>query len=181
MNIEEIWLEYRSAIKRFLHSKVSNEMDVEDLLQEILIKTYSNLHTIKDQKSIKSWLFQIANHVIIDFYRKKDRHYQLTAEELWLLDEHDEVKYELSNFIAPFIRALPKEHAELLEAIDLQGKSQKVYAEELGISYSTLKSRVQKSRHLLRGIFDDCCHFKIDKNGSIYDYSPKSDQCGDCN
>ena len=67
MNIEEIWQEYRAAIKRFLHSKVSNEADVEDLLQEILIKTYSNLHTVKEQASIKAWLFQIANHVIIDF------------------------------------------------------------------------------------------------------------------
>jgi len=180
MNIEEIWLEYRSTIKRFLHSKVSNEMDVEDLHQEILIKTYANLHTIKDQNSIKSWLFQIANHSIIDFYRRKDRHHELTADELWLLDEHDEVKDELSNFVAPFIHALPSEHAKLLDAIDLQGKPQKAYAKELGITYSTLKSRVQKSRRLLKGIFDDCCHFKMDKNGSIYDYTPKSDQCGDC-
>jgi len=68
MNIEKIWLEYKTALQRFLHSKVSNEADVDDLLQEILIKTYSNLSTVKDQTSIKAWLFQIANHTIIDFY-----------------------------------------------------------------------------------------------------------------
>ena len=180
MNIEEIWQEYRSALKRFLHSKVSNEMDVEDLLQDILIKTYSNLHTVKDHKSIKSWLFQIANHVIIDFYRKKGRNQELSPAELWMIDKPDEVKDELSDCVAPFIQGLPKEHSELLSAIDLQGKSQKEYAVELGISYSTLKSRVQKSRTLLKKVFDDCCHFKIDKNGSIYDYSQKSEQCGNC-
>jgi len=43
------------------------------------------------------------------------------------------------------------------------------------VSYSTLKSRVQKSRSLLKKVFDDCCHFNIDKNGSIYDYELKSE------
>ena len=44
MKIEEIWLAYRAALKRFIHAKVSNEADVDDLLQEILIKTHNNIH-----------------------------------------------------------------------------------------------------------------------------------------
>lgn len=178
MNIEDVWQEYRVAIKRFLHSKISNESDVEDLLQEILIKTYKNLDNVKKQKSIKAWLFQVANNAIIDFYRKKGRQQELSAEELWLLDKHDDLKHELSDCVAPFIQALPREHSQLLEAIDIQGKSQKDYAEELGISYSTLKSRVQKSRSLLEDVFDDCCHFKLDKQGNIYDYCRKVDSYG---
>jgi len=47
MNIEIIWQKYRSSLLRFLSSKVSNPSDVEDLLQNILIKTHENLGSIK--------------------------------------------------------------------------------------------------------------------------------------
>ena len=165
------------------HYKVANESDVEDLLQDILIKTYKNLPRVKDQSSIKSWLFQIANNTIIDFYRKKGREQTLTAEELELMDDGSEgntAKDALVDCVVPFIEALPKDQAELLRAIDIDGQSQKEYAEKLGVSYSTLKSRVQKSRSELKAVFDHCCDFQIDRFGSIYDYNRKNDGCGNC-
>jgi len=180
MNIEDIWLEYRAALKRFLHAKISNEADVEDLLQDILIKTYNNLNAVKSQKSVKSWLFQIANNTIIDYYRKKGRAQARDIDDSLSLEEHQEKKVDLSNCISPFINALPDEHANLLTAIEINNQSQKQYAEQLGVSYSTLKSRVQKSRGLLKQIFDDCCHFKIDKLGNVYDYDHKTKKYDSC-
>ena len=180
MNIEDIWLEYRAALQRFLHAKVSNEADVEDLLQDILIKTYNNLAAVKSQKSVKSWLFQIANNTIIDYYRKKGRAQASNIENPLSFEEQQEKKVDLSNCISPFINALPNEHASLLTAIDINNQSQKQYAEQLGVSYSTLKSRVQKSRSLLKQVFDDCCHFKIDKLGNVYDYDVKTKKYDSC-
>ncbi|WP_246058408.1 sigma factor-like helix-turn-helix DNA-binding protein [Litorilituus lipolyticus] len=80
----------------------------------------------------------------------------------------------------PFISALPEEHADLLTAIDVHGESQKDYANKQGVSYSTLKSRVQKSRELLKGIYEDCCHFSVDKQGNVIDYQPKNGKCDGC-
>lgn len=173
MNIEKIWSEYRVALKRFLHSKVSNEADVEDLLQDILIKTYNNLGAVKTQKSIKAWLFQIANNTIIDYYRKRARAQAASLGDVLPHEEIKENNIDLSNCISPFIHALPEEHTNLLTAIDLNNQSQKQYAEQIGVSYSTLKSRVQKSRGLLKQVFDDCCHFKIDSRGNVYAYDVK--------
>jgi RNA polymerase sigma-70 factor (ECF subfamily) len=183
MKVEEIWLEYRSALKRFLHAKVANEADVEDLLQEILIKTYNNLDSVNTQKNVKSWLFQIARNTIIDHYRKNARVQDAAmksrlSSEVQIFDgltsnELTSVNIDLSHCISPFINALPEESAQLLTAIELNNESQKHYAEKLGVSYSTLKSRVQKSRGLLKQVFDECCHFKIDKRGNVYDYDEK--------
>ena len=39
--------------------------------------------------------------------------------------------------------ALPEESVRLLKAIDIEGESQKEYAERVGIKYSTLKSQVK--------------------------------------
>ncbi|WP_199611049.1 RNA polymerase sigma factor SigZ [Flocculibacter collagenilyticus] len=174
MSIEQIWSDYKASLKRFIQSKVANEADVEDLLQDILIKTHNNLEQLKSHKSIKSWLFQIANYTIIDFYRRKSRNTSLNAEDTWLkeVDENEAREY-VANCIVPFINALPEEQAALLTAIDINNQSQKEYAHNVGISYSTLKSRVQKSRRELKNIFDQCCHFKFDKQGNLYDFEEK--------
>jgi len=175
MTIDAIWHEYKSALKGFLHSKIANEQDVEDLLQEVLIKTHANLHTLKQEKSVKAWLFQVANNTIIDFYRKKAKQVPLEPEEEEWLHEGHLAKAEITQCIVPFVQALPTEHAELLSAIDLHGMSQKAYAKAQGISYSTLKSRVQKSRALLKQKFDECCHFEQDKFGAIVGYERKGE------
>lgn len=178
MTLEAIWKEYRSSLKAFLHSKISNAADVDDLLQEILIKTHQNLAKIRAEESIKSWLFQIANYTIIDFYRRNKTFTELNQEEavsetVWLKAQERDIKQELSACIEPFIQALDERDAALLTAIDINGESQRQYAESLGISYSTLKSRVQKARTQLRSLFDNCCQMELDTQGNLMEYEPQ--------
>ncbi|PMJ88293.1 RNA polymerase sigma factor SigZ [Vibrio sp. 10N.261.55.A7] len=179
MNIDTIWSEYRNSLKGFLHKNVANHDDVDDLLQEVLIKTYNKLDTIKDKSKLKSWLFQIANNTIIDFYRKSKPHSELQDETVWQ-SEPEAVMEELSDCVVPFIQGLPEEHAALLTAIEIEGIPQKEYAENNGIKYSTLKSRVQKSRQLLHGLFSECCEFSVDAQGNVLDYHQKPTPCSKC-
>lgn len=186
LNLEQVWAEYQLALKAFLHSKVSNSADVEDLLQEILIKTYQNLHQVQDSSSVKSWLFQLANNTIIDFYRKharQQRDSKIDADDLWFadLDHNEEFKQNLSLCIEPFIQALPEKSASLLLAVDIKGQSQKTLAEEQNVSYSTIKSRVQKSRGDLKNLFEQCCNLSLDKQGNVVDCELKPESsCGNC-
>lgn len=180
MNIESIWQQYRNKIKAFLHAKVSNPDDVDDLLQEILIKTFDNLHSVQSEAKIKSWLYQVANNAIIDFYRKRGRAAKIEGEELWYEQSQESIEQALSRCIEPFINALPEDSSALLTAIDLHGQSQKDYAAEHGISYSTLKSRVQKSRERLRGLYEECCHLSLDKQGNVVEFDLKSGNCKGC-
>lgn len=178
MNIEIIWQQYRSKLHAFLNSKVSNSADVEDLLQEILLKSHTKLATLKDQDKLKPWLYQLANHTVIDFYRKRGR--SVNDEDLWYFDGEEDQQHPLSGCILPFIQALPEDSAQLLLAIDIEGHSQKEYAERHNMTYSTLKSRVQRARGQLRGLFDNCCQFELDRNGNVAGYKRKENQCGKC-
>jgi len=185
MNLEVVWAEYRASIKAFLYSRVADHADVDDLLQEILIKTYNNLHTLKSGSSVKSWLFQVASNVIIDFYRRRAssdaRLRALTADDLWYTEVGQaDVKQVLTACIIPFINALPSDVSQLLNAIDINGKPQKEYAAEQGISYSTLKSRVQKGRQELRGLFEQCCQFELDRRGNLAGCDSKQGSCNSC-
>ncbi|EEX32805.1 MULTISPECIES: RNA polymerase sigma factor SigZ [Vibrio] len=183
LKLEDVWTQYQQAVKSFLHSKVSNPDDVDDLQQEILIKTYQNLNTVKDTESVKSWLFQLANRTIIDFYRKRARQQrdgELEANDLWFEEQEKSIDQDMMKCIKPFIQALPADQSELLDAVELQGASQKQLAEKAGVSYSTLKSRVQKGRTELRKLFEGCCSLSLDKHGNVIDCEEKSESCGRC-
>jgi len=176
-----IWEEYRAGIKAFLYSRVTNPSDVDDLLQDVLIKTFRNFHTVKSNDSIKSWIFQISNNAVIDYYRKKGKLKQESIpEDLHYDEENPSVHKALSKCVEPFIKALPKDSKELLTAIDIERIPQREYAQELGINYSTLKSRVHKSRLQLRKLYGECCELSLDRQGNIADFNAKSGKCEKC-
>lgn len=180
MMLEKIWSEYQSGLRNFLRSKISNESDAEDVLQEILIKTYQNLDKLQNPDSIKSWLFQIANRSVIDFYRANGKASLAEGETLWHESSEEDAKQQLASCIQPLMSSLSDSSAELLQSIDIEGKSQKEVAEELGVSYSTLKSRVQKSRTELKTVYEQCCRFSFDSQGAVMDYEAKQSKCNKC-
>ncbi|CUJ85175.1 RNA polymerase sigma factor SigM [Shimia thalassica] len=179
ISTDQIWAEYRTALKGFLHNRVANAADVDDLLQDILLKTHMNLNELQSAKSIRGWLFAVARNATIDHYRKQGRALP-DADDLWYADEDLDPQDEFEPCLRPFITGLPDAQAALLTAVDLEGVSQRDYAEAEGISYSTLKSRVKTARNALRGQFDRCCALTLDHNGAVIDYSRRKKSCGPC-
>ena len=179
-SLETIWNAYRNNLKGFLKARVGDADDVEDLLQEILIKTHNGLGSVRDETKVKSWLYSIARNVITDHYRQKGRDRSVHSSDLWYEDDTDETRLQLEKCIEPFLSALPEDSAEILRAVDVDGVSQIEYAAQHGVSYSTLKSRVQKSRSDLRSVFENCCDLTLDSRGRVSDYIPKSKGCTNC-
>ena len=180
MNIEKIWTEYQSGIKAFLRSKISNPSDVDDMIQDLWIKTFNSLHTLKSGNSIKPWIFRITSNAIIDFYRKNGRPFDQIVEDFSNDEDSEDIQQILSGCMIPFINLLPEHSADLLIQIDIKGLSQKEYAKRHDLNYSTVKSRVQKSRNELRNLYEDCCHFSFDSYGNLTDFDPKSRKHKNC-
>ncbi|WP_261840857.1 RNA polymerase sigma factor SigZ [Aliamphritea ceti] len=181
MTIDALWSEYQADIKAYLHSKVSNPDDVEELLQEISLRAFLNLNTLKSEEKTKAWLFKIAGNMVIDFYRKNsNKRLNPHPEDLWYLDQSEDVEHVFSRCVAPLIRDLPDDMAALLTAIDIKGHSQKEYAADIGISYSTLKSRVQKARKMLYAVFNEYCDISVDRRGNILDFNVNPEKYERC-
>ena len=180
MKIEQIWEEYNIGIRKFLLSRVSDPILVDDLSQDIWVKVFNNLHTLNSEESVKSWMFQIANRAIIDFYRKSGKTIDFDFDNLPDNIDEPEAFESLANCIVPFIKELPQEESKLLMSIEIDGISQKEYAEKNNINYSTPKSRVQKSRLNLKGVFENCCKFALNSQGGIMDCVPKTKSCRKC-
>ncbi len=177
--LETIWNDYGERLRRFLRARVSRPEDADDLAQEILIKVHSNLSQLQDSGKLQSWLFQIARNALTDHHRKSaaSRSRQDAAENENHSDSENTARLELTRCLEPFLQELPDKYRDAVTAVDLNGEAQNRLAEKYGISYSALKSRVQRGRAMLKDLFFKCCAYEIDARGRIVSYQSKRDCC----
>lgn len=72
-NIGFLFNSYRMDVVRFIYSKINSQELAEDLAQETFIKAYLALKKYKfngGDSKFKSWLFRIANNLVMDHYRQ---------------------------------------------------------------------------------------------------------------
>ncbi len=142
-----------------------------------MIKTYQQLHTVQDPSKLRSWLFQVTRNAVIDYYRQSR---QAPPDPSFLMDEgtepYEQARQELSECINLFIKQLPEIYQLAVEAVDLREDSQKALAKELGLSYSALKSRVQRGHQMLATLFEACCRYELDARRNIIDYQ-SNEEC----
>ncbi len=178
--VEYLWKEFESKLRSFIYSKVPDKAMTEDILQDVFIKIHLKIDTLKDESRIKPWLYQITRNRIMDYYRRN----KSVIRDPLVLAEQDEqetdntVMDEAMKDMIGMMDDLPPEYCEALCLTELEGLSQKEYAERIRIPYSSAKSRVQRSRKLLRDMLLKCCHYEFDKYGTVLSISKN---CCCCN
>lgn len=62
---------YWQEVFRMLYFRVSNAADAEDLCQEVFLKAYTRLASLRNPESVRAWLYGIALNQARDFQRKQ--------------------------------------------------------------------------------------------------------------
>jgi RNA polymerase sigma-70 factor (ECF subfamily) len=159
MSTTQIWDQFSERLYNFILSKTDNEEVAKDILQEVFIKIHTKLETLNDKSSLTAWLFTITRNTIFDYYRQKKtrrKEQNLLADNAHLFED-DDINRLCETCLHIFIDSLPENYKEAILATDLGEFSQKEYAEQIGVSYSGLKSRVQRARAKLNEHFKACC------------------------
>jgi len=177
---EIIWNEHSKELKRFILSKIKDKDAGNDILQDVFLKLHSGLDSLKNSEKIKPWLYQIARNTVTDYFRKQK--FSVNSDDLQLPNENDSIapNNQLVKCIEPHINKLPPIYKEALMKTEFQNYSQLKLAEELNISYSGAKSRVQWAKELLKSYFKQCCNVSSDKYGNILTFTEKH-ECKLCN
>jgi RNA polymerase sigma-70 factor (ECF subfamily) len=179
LEFENLWRQYRSRLESFVHSRVADPADAEDLLQEVFLRLHLNLCCLRDLSKLESWVFQIARNTIIDYYRTRRSTAEipddLPADDTFA-DEDPASQLALS--LRELVESLPNPYKEALILTEYDGLSQAQAAGRLGISVPGMKSRVQRGRQKIRDMLLACCHFELDRYGRIIDYY---ERCCCCN
>jgi RNA polymerase sigma-70 factor (ECF subfamily) len=67
---------YKRQIYSFLLQMLAeNNSAIDDLFQQVWIKTMKNLHRYRDQERFLAWLFSIARNTALDHFRKQKKNY----------------------------------------------------------------------------------------------------------
>lgn len=178
-NIEIVWNQLSSDLKAFIYSRVKNEADVDDIMQNTYIKIHDNIGSLKDKSKIKPWIYQITRNLIIDFFREDTRNIELARikSEMAVSSSSDKFMDMAIMDMVKMMNQLSPEYCEALCLTEIEGMSQKEYAEKAGLSYSGAKSRVQRARQMLKDLLLQCCHYQFDKYGTVYYIQPKCCCC----
>ncbi len=166
--VAPIYLEYEAKLRGFVHKRVKDSDEANDILQQLYVRLYKNCEQLPEVRNLNAWLYQIARNAVYDYYREQGRNMPLEDESQ--LEEqlgHDTPQQESESLVLPLINMLPAEYAEPLRLSEIEGISQKEIAERLGMSYSGAKSRVQRGREKLKELFLECCHLELDRKGSL--------------
>nr|WP_206702748.1 RNA polymerase sigma factor SigZ [Bacillus sonorensis] len=171
VNVEDLWNRYHEPLKKFIASRVRDQSMVDDILQIVFMKIQIHLPGLKDEQSIRGWIYRIARNSIIDFYRT-ERSIDQLPDHIEFSDEADEENFtkEAAACIRSSIKKLPEKYRVALELTEIQGLSQKDLCEKMDISYSGAKSRVQRGREKLKQLMMRCCHIESDRYGNIIDF-----------
>lgn len=146
-------LAHRSAFKAFLTSRVGNEADAEDLLQNGLVKALSRAGELKDSEKAVAWFYQLLRNVIVD--HRRSRHAAAERDHRWAEDAAtlaDDAEAE-RQICACFERLLPTlkpAHAELIRRVELEGEAVAQAAGELGMTPNNASVTLHRARAELR-------------------------------
>ncbi len=169
--LDQVWDQYSRRLKAFIRSRVRDDAEAEDILQEVFIRVHRHLCCQPDWDKPASWFYQIARNLTIDHYRRRRELVELS--DSWPAEPdlpEDDPEAELALSLKDLIDELPEPYRQALLLTEYQGLSQKQLAESQGISVSGAKSRVQRARDKLRDMLLRCCHFEFDRRGGIVDY-----------
>ena len=79
----------------------------------------------------------------------------------------------LSHCLPRVLSELSAEDREAIVLCDIQGVTQKAFAERLGLSLPAAKSRVQRARLRLRSQLADACQLTFDAEGRVCCFVPR--------
>ncbi|MDY6855744.1 MAG: RNA polymerase sigma factor [Thermodesulfobacteriota bacterium] len=70
-SFEKLVTLFQERIFQMVYYRTFSQMDAEDLTQEIFLKAFRSVQSLKDTNYFKSWLFKIAVNRVRDFKRKR--------------------------------------------------------------------------------------------------------------
>ena len=189
----EIWREVHQGLRAFIAKRVTDEASVEGLSQEVFVRMQRGLGGLKNESRLVAWIYQIARHAIIDYYRARARQPERSvglASDLESLhpaslpvessESSGQLRRELAGCLRPMIERLSDDYRQAINLVDLEGLAQHEAAARLGLSVSGMKSRVQRGRRQLRDMLEACCTIELDRRRGVADYNLRDQQNDSC-
>jgi RNA polymerase sigma-70 factor (ECF subfamily) len=161
---EVIVQRYQTRLFGFVRRHARDEHEVEDIVQEILVKAFQKLASFRGDSPFENWLMRMATNTCIDYLRKHrgNREFNLTAltdeETEWL--ERFAVAPENSpddanaarQLIHRVLEKLSPEDRMVITMMEIEDRPAKEVSRLTGWSVALVKVRAFRARAQMRNI-----------------------------
>lgn len=153
--LDELYSYYFHDIYRFLLSLCQDHHLAEDLVQETFLRAYLYIENYNGDK-VKTWLFTVAHHAFIDYYRKHKR--TTVKEHNFFLSFLDKKKLPIEMIVVQeevqevmnLLKVLPEKHKLAVLLHDVHGLSTKEAATVMNVKLSYFKVLLFRGRNAIR-------------------------------
>jgi RNA polymerase sigma-70 factor (ECF subfamily) len=166
---ETLLVRYQQPVYNLVWRLLGDPSETSDVVQEVFLKIFRNIHTFRGNSSLKTWVYRIAVNEAHNHRRWFSRHH---GAEVGLAQEDTSRSYEEilpDPGRTPYDLTLDQETRALLEEAlaklnpkfraavvlrDIEDLSYEEIAQVLDLSMGTVKSRILRGREALRKILE---------------------------
>lgn len=157
---------YKDTIFGFAMKMTKNHSDAEDIVQEISFTLVNKLSTFKGNSKFSTWLYKVTLNTCYMVLNKKNKttQHEVNSDYLYELAPASQASFgkwtkspatislyrERAELIQNAVNELSEHNREIIRLKDIEGYSNAEVGEIMGISISAVKSRLLRSRLVLR-------------------------------
>lgn len=153
---------YKKPVFNYIYRQVNDQYLAEEITQDVFFSFIENLRDFRGQCSLKTFLYSIVKHKVIDAIRKKklkkilfSRLPEYVVEGLSTIILDDELeRRELAIKIKETFIKLPKDYRLILRLKYIKGEKVKKIAQQLTMSFKATESLLFRARKAFIRIFN---------------------------
>jgi RNA polymerase sigma factor (sigma-70 family) len=153
---DELLKPHLAPLSRVVEAKMGTHTDVDDVVQQTLLKAYLHLEQFRNEARFSTWLIGIALHEILQRHRLlwSSRIVSMHPAALCKFQDSEETaspykqleRMETNNLLRRAIAELPEKYQVLIVLRDMQGLSVSDAARLLGMTVPAVKTRHRRAR-----------------------------------
>jgi RNA polymerase sigma-70 factor, ECF subfamily len=159
---EMLMRRYNQRLFRVIRSVLNNDGEAEDVLQETWVRAYEHLDQFEGRASFSTWVTRIAFHEALARTRNSKRRTPLENSRGEIMAEADRrqttletpeseaMRGQLGQMLQAAVDALPETYRSVFVLRAVEQLSTSETAECLELSEEAVKTRLHRSRALLR-------------------------------
>ncbi len=154
---------YSDKVFRKCISFVKDPAMAQDMVQDILLKVFTQLSKFKGNSRFSTWLYAITYNYCVEYYRRNSRFTQVDIDEGPDLAEDDnQIERDLlalrANKLRQAMEQVPPEDRAILLLKYQDDATIQDLTEQLDISDSAVKMRLARARKRIKSIIQDAEH-----------------------
>jgi RNA polymerase sigma-70 factor (ECF subfamily) len=151
---------YEEKIRRYSRKFLSDNEEINDILQDIFIKSYKNIQSFDTKRKFSSWFYRIAHNELINALKKrKGSHLSLIDLDVFFPHYlHDNSLREQINrkdmreIIEKCLDKLDFKYKEPIILYYFEGLNYKEIADVIHIPVSTVGVRIKRAKEIMKNI-----------------------------